>query len=575
MGATRKSLISRLPWTASSSSGSAASPSDAPGSSGFVVSDVEARLLGTAGSEARWGHERRSWLEKSRRRLRPGARGWMAPHAGRVARIEPSVEMRATTKQACGYWPFTAGAPLPTIGVPLGRHLMSGATVCADPMSYFLAGLVNQPSMFVLGRPGLGKSTLVRRTLTVLAAWGFTPMVLGDLKPDYVDLIEAMDGVVIRIGRGMDRINPLDWGPLWDQIQELPEKKRRVAREELRGRRLSLVTGLAAQGANRELRAVEKNILARALRITDETTDARDGRMATISDLLAAIDSAPEELRRIAQTGADEDKYTGRVQELVDALRMFEAGGPFGDLFDGQTTAPIRLDVPLCFDLSTLESDEAGGTGLEAAVQLVCWSAGSSAVSAAKHLAQAGLAEQRHYFLVMDELWRILRAGPFMIEFIDALTRLNRQRGLGQAMATHTMADLDMGDEKLTKRAWGFVERSALVYLGGLATGEMGNLQTVFELSQKETSLITDWASDAEVDPDTEKSAAPPGRGKFLLKIGKRPGTPFAVDLTEVERDVNDTNRAWADVTARLEEQAASLQWTPAEESQKLPVTAA
>lgn len=45
-------------------------------------------------------------------------------------------------------------------------------------------------------------------------------------------------------------------------------------------------------------------------------------------------------------------------------------------------------------------------------------------------------------------------------------------------------------------------------------------------------------------------------------------------DLTEVERDVNDTNRAWADVTARLEEQAASLQWTPAEESQKLPAAA-
>lgn len=569
MGAPRKNLLSRLPGQASP--GSADSPTS-PAPSGLVVSDVEARMLATAGSEARFGHQRRAWLEKMRRRLRPGARGWMAPHAGRVARVEPSIEMRATTTQACGYWPFTAGAPLPTIGVPLGRHLLSGATVCADPMCYFLAGLVNFPSMFVLGRPGLGKSTLIRRIVTVLSAWGFTPMILGDLKPDYVDLIEALDGVVIRIGRGMDRINPLDWGPLWDQIQRLPEKKRRITLEELRGRRLSLITGLAAQGANRELRAVEKNILARALRLTDTQVE---GRMAVISDLLAVIDSAPDELRRIAQTGTDETKYIERVQELVDALRMFEAGGPFGDLFDGQTTAPIQLDVPLCFDLSSLESDEAGGTGLEAAVQLVCWSAGSSAVSAAKHLAEAGLAPQRHYFLVMDELWRILRAGAFMIDFIDALTRLNRQRGLGQAMATHTMDDLDMGDEKLTKRAWGFVSRSALVYLGGLATGEMGNLATVFELSQKETSLITDWASDAEVDPVTEKTAAPPGRGKFLLKIGKRPGTPFAVDLTDVERDVNDTNRAWADVTARLEEQAASLQWTPAEEVHQLADTSA
>ena len=42
-----------------------------------------------------------------------------------------------------------------------------------------------------------------------------------------------------------------------------------------------------------------------------------------------------------------------------------------------------------------------------------------------------------------------------------------------------------------------------------------------------------------------------------------------------MERDVNDTNRAWADVTARLEEQAASLQWTPAEEVHQLADTSA
>lgn len=567
MGRTRKQLASALPRGKRARS----SRTEHEGGSSLVVSAAEARTLGTPGTEARFGNERRRWLEKMRRRLRPGARGWMAPHAGRAARVEPSVEMRATTTQACGYWPFAAGSPLPTIGVPLGPHLLSQATVCADPMSYFLAGLVNQPSMFVLGRPGLGKSTLVRRILAVLAAWGFTPMVLGDLKPDYVALIRAMDGIVIEVGRGQDRINPLDWGPLWDELQNLPEKRRKQAIEELRGRRQSLMKGLASQGANRELTAVENNLLARALRITDE----RAGEQTPIiSDLLEVIDSAPEELRRVAQSGDDDKKYTERVQDLVDALRMYEAGGPYGDVFDGPTTSPIRLDIPLCFDLSSLESDEAGGTGLEAAVQLVCWSAGSSAVSAAKHLAEAGLAPQRHYFLVMDELWRILRAGGFMIEFIDALTRLNRQRGLGQAMATHTMSDLDMGDEKLTKRAWGFVERSAQVFLGGLATGEMGNLQTVFELAEKEIALITDWASESEVDPDTGKTAAPPGLGKFLLKIGKRPGTPFRVDLTQVEGDVNDTNRAWADMSARLDEQIASTQWTPAEEAQQLAASA-
>ena len=36
------------------------------------------------------------------------------------------------------------------------------------------------------------------------------PLVLGDLKPDYVDLIAALDGQVIRLGRGRGYLNVLD-----------------------------------------------------------------------------------------------------------------------------------------------------------------------------------------------------------------------------------------------------------------------------------------------------------------------------------------------------------------------------
>ena len=46
-------------------------------------------------------------------------------------------------------------------------------------------------------------------------------------------------------------------------------------------------------------------------------------------------------------------------------------------------------------------------------------------------------------------------------------------------------------------------------------------------------------------DPHTGREAAPPGRGKFLVKVGGRPGIPVEVHLTEAERTINDTNKLW------------------------------
>ncbi len=69
-----------------------------------------------------------------------------------------------------------------------------------------------------------GKSTIVRRMVTVLEAWGIVPMVLSDTKPDYVDLITAMEGQVIRVGRGRGHLNPLDLGPLMRELEKIPTR---------------------------------------------------------------------------------------------------------------------------------------------------------------------------------------------------------------------------------------------------------------------------------------------------------------------------------------------------------------
>lgn len=514
----------------------------------LTLSKEDARAL-----ERNHGNKKTSWLVRLREkreaaRLDAGARGYAGPGAGRAVGVEPSVEVMGTSVQVCGFWPFVTGSATPVVGVPLGIHLTRGFPVCGDPIHYFLANLISNPSMFVLGRPGLGKSSLTRRIETVLEAYGVLPMVLGDLKPDHVDLVRAQGGQVIAVGPGRNAVNPLDRGPLYPLLDQLPDDEAARAHSDLRAFQVATVTGLLQQAAGRSLDALESTIVSVGLRVLDETIKDRD---PVLPDLLELIESHHETISRIVQDHGDKTVYSSRTRGLTDVLRKLGADGPYGDLFARPTTVPIKLDRPVAFDLSSIED---GDAALQAAVQQVCWAYGSSAVSAAKRLAAAGLEKERHYVLVMDEMWRMLRADPRLVHFIDSLTRLNRTMGVGQIMITHTMNDLKLPNTELTQMAWGFVERAGMVMLGGLAEGEMGNLETVFSLSETEKAMITDWSSEVTINPETGQAAAPPGLGCFLMKIGKKPGTPFRMVMTDLERDVNDTNRSWKQMSAEVAE---------------------
>lgn len=106
-------------------------------------------------------------------------------------------------------------------------------------------------------------------------------------------------------------------------------------------------------------------------------------------------------------------------------------------------TSPTRISCCVrargIYDVSAIDDSE---MDLQAATLLACWSAGFGTVNVANTLADAGLEPRRHYFVVLGELWRALRAGRGMVDRVDALTRLNRQRGVGMAMISHTMSDL-------------------------------------------------------------------------------------------------------------------------------------
>ena len=492
---------------------------------------------------------------KKPKTVEPSAYGWPGRFAGQVAVVDSPPEWRGPTVQVAGLYPFSAGGSLTMVGAALGPHLEGRGVVCCDPVSWFAAGLISNPSAFILARPGLGKSSLVRHILAQLPDKGILALVLSDVKGEHVDLILALGGQVIAPGRGSEYVNPLDRGPLVGELSKLPDTLRAKAIADLSARRNNVVAALIELALGQVLEAHERNVLNAAI---EQWQEAHPDRTPVMQDIYDFIESRPETLRRVAQDRGDEHRYQGRIERLMDGLLSLCGDGVFGDVFARPTTNPLQMHRAAVFDLSAVEAMD---NTLQAGLQLVCWTYGSAAVSAAKYLADAELAPRRTYALLMDEMWKALRAAPFMVDRVDEITRLNRTMNLAQVLITHTMNDLklDGEDGPLTAKAYGFVERSSMVFLGGLAPAEMGNLTDVFAMSQKEESLITSWAAPGRPNPSTGQVDPPVGRGKFLLKTGKDVGIPFQVALVEAELAVNDTNKNWAETIASLNRTGAQI----------------
>jgi len=94
-------------------------------------------------------------------------------------------------------------------------------------------------------------------------------------------------------------------------------------------------------------------------------------------------------------------------------------------------------------------------------------------------------------------------------------------------------------------KARGFVERAGMVIAGGLPGAEMPMLTSAVPLSRAEQELLTSWQDPGAWDTGTGRETEPPGRGKFLIKVGGHPGIPVKVELIESERAINDTNKLW------------------------------
>ena len=491
----------------------------------------------------------------ARSTLRLTGRGFAGPGGGRTNTVGRQIEYRATSVQAAGLWPWSVGAGAPLIGTPIGQHLLTRAAVCFDLLNWFIEGLITAPVGFVLGLNGYGKSSYVRRVVLGGIAQNVTTLVLADVKPDYRKEIEAVGGQVIDLGYGYGRINPLAGGVLGSVIPTLsafPDLQRRMLAE-LRGRQVQVVSGLIELSRGGQVQDFEETILATSLNLLYGEMGYTPDRPPLLGDLLAlVIDGHPE---LIADAGEDTvEEYRRSTKRLRQSLRGL-IKGRFGEVFNGHTTTEIDIDaVAICIDVSHIAE---GDTKLKAAVMLVCWSDGFAAIEAAHALADAGLGPQRYFQAIMDELWQVLGLGDFMVDRVNALTRLNRAIATALWMITHTITDLEsQSTTGSANKALGFLERARVKVIGPIPEKEVERLAGIVKFTATESDMVSGWSAPPPMTGDRRKHdepiEPPSGLGKFLIKIGESelsPGIPVQLifSAAEIDAGIHDTNSRFSE----------------------------
>lgn len=481
-------------------------------------------------------------------------RGFSGVGGGRDNYLAVPYSHRASTATARGLYPWLAGAEAPIEGVPVGKTLTddgSGITVGCDPITWFeVCKIILNPSAFLLGLPGFGKSTLIKRWIMILASWGVLALVLGDVKGEYVALIKALGGQVISPGRGRDRINPLDIAAAQVAAKLIGGEAGTRLLADAKARRSIFVESLFTIQRGKAPTGDETLLLDLALTLLDKAWSRRRSQ-PVLSDLDQVFIDAPDELRAAALWRGDMERYYEATDEIRKSLAALTKGSGLGWVFSGQTTNPLRSGVSACFDLSGISKQD---RKLRAAAQTASWSMGFGQVAISHALADAGLADFQRYFAVMDELWSALREGEGMVDNVDALGRLNRgtgnggpdDYGLGTVMCSHTMEDAEALPEVDRAKARGLIERAGFIVCAALPPSEHSRLRTVGRWADRELDEISSWSTPPAWQAIHDPDEPPPGRGKFSIKVAGRNALSFELELSAVEKELSNTNKLWS-----------------------------
>jgi hypothetical protein len=466
-----------------------------------------------------------------RNRPVPRAWGWTTAGGGRAATVAGGTLWQGTTTQICGMYPFAVSSGAVPPGVPIGRHMHTAEPVGLDPAEWLRQGISSNTGIWVMGQPGIGKSTIVKRLLTGLVAFGFVAVVPGDVKGEYSELVEHLGGRVWRIGRGLHALNPLDAGPLRAAIAQTIGTERDRLLETVRARRLSLLEALVVIVRRAEITVTERQLLGIALDLAvaaDPRTDP------IIPDILRVLTNPPAPLLAVAAC-ADPGEFRRDTRDLLNTLGLLCAGAIRG-MFDRPSTVTADLGTPaLSLDIAALDDDDEDD--VVAAAMLSSWAWAAAVIDGS-----AAVGRRRNVLRVMDELWRCLRAAPGLVERADRVTRLGRHRGEVSIQVTHSLDDLEaLPTEADRAKARGLASRNGTVVLGGMADRELDAIHRITPLTEQEAAMVRSWAA----PPTWVTGSRHPGRGRYLIKSGERIGLPVALSLVDTERQLYNTDRAW------------------------------
>src|SRR6195952_4050624 len=233
-----------------------------------------------------WGRDARP--VRTRRRTVVFKNGILAAGGGSTAYVPVPLEWRGTTKQVCGLFPWSSPGQLPLQGAPIGRHQKSRAVVCFDHVSWFLAKRIGNPSVLIIAKPGLGKSTLAAKLMLWLAGSGYVLLIPGDTKPDYVQLTRRLGGehrIVARSGGAA--LNPCDPGGMAAAAAQLVAGGKPAAGATLLaeaiGRATVCISALVELGRKGPVADYEEAAIAACLRLLHEY--AAPGQSPLLADV--------------------------------------------------------------------------------------------------------------------------------------------------------------------------------------------------------------------------------------------------------------------------------------------------